>query len=82
MFLKLIFVANRLHKELGVPYATSHTDFARIHSYSYPSANPDYCVEIKPKQGWWSKTLLGEVSTLCTFCLNQFLKVNELLYIF
>jgi len=65
--------ANRLHKELGVPYATSHTDFARI--YSNPSEHMTYCVEIKPKQGWWTKTILGDSTNLCTFCLNQFLKV-------
>jgi hypothetical protein len=68
----------RLHKELKVPYATAHRDFARIHPY--PSHRTDYCVEIKPKQGWWPKHLKTGISSnlprLCTYCLNQFLKVD------
>lgn len=80
-FLEIIFTfciykfpAYRLHKELGVPYGTCHSDFARIHSD--PSPSIDYCVEVKPKQGWCVKSVLDESTKLCTFCLNQFLKVN------
>jgi len=61
-----------------VPYGTSHRDFARIHSYA--TKRNDYCIEIKPKQGWWSKHLQAALEGLflpsqCTYCLNQFLKV-------
>ncbi|XP_021966659.1 uncharacterized protein LOC110861830 [Folsomia candida] len=63
----------RLHKELRIPFATAHRDFARIHPY--PSTRTDYCVEIKPKQGWWPKHL--KHAKLCTYCLNQFLKLER-----
>lgn len=67
----LSYIVYRLHKELRIPFATAHRDFARIHPY--PSTRTDYCVEIKPKQGWWPKHL--KHAKLCTYCLNQFLKV-------
>ncbi|CAL8071798.1 unnamed protein product [Orchesella dallaii] len=68
----------RRHKEIRVPYATSHSDFARIHRY--PSSQSDYCIEIKPKQGWWPNSMkmkIGDLPSLCTYCLNQFLKLKR-----
>lgn len=77
LILLVISQEHRRHKEIRVPYATSHCDFARIHRHH--TASVDVCVEIKPKQGWWPSSMRnsdGAMPNLCTYCLNQFLKVS------
>ena len=64
-----------MQKELKVPYATAHNDFARILKFS--SDDVDYCIEIKPKKGWCLKPICEDGRPeLCTYCLNQYLKVT------
>lgn len=41
----------------------------------YPSSSTNYCIEIKPKEGFMSSSL--QESLKCYYCLKQFLKLSE-----
>ncbi|CAG7729968.1 unnamed protein product [Allacma fusca] len=75
--LQRIRPSHRMHKELKVPYAAAHSDFARTLKFS--SEDVDYCVEIKPKKGWWIKLHgMGDSRpNLCNYCLNQYQKLKK-----
>lgn len=73
--------ASRKHKTISPGYVTIFQDLTLLLKHKslvredVISQNPVFCIEIKPKQGWYTSS--DKKFTKCLFCLNQYLKLSE-----